>query len=79
MKKNLFYPILAVLGIIVGIIGLQANKKNQNSYLVLPNIEALSSSEVEVVSCVKEDGSVCVIIIDGVIAKEYKNKTRDLR
>lgn len=43
------------------------------------NIEALAETEIDVVSCIKENGSICVIIVDGVVVREYKNKTKDRR
>lgn len=80
MSKKLVKATLAVLVAI-------AVYASTNSFSAEPkltdlqraNIEALAETEIEVVSCIKENGSVCVIIADGVVIKEYKNKTKDRR
>ena len=68
---------LAGLGIFLG--GRTANAEQQLSDMQMANIEALTAGEITVVSCRYEKNAVCVIISDGVLLKEYKNKSKDLR
>ncbi|MCM1111005.1 MAG: NVEALA domain-containing protein [Clostridium sp.] len=81
MKQKLLIGAIAVVGIAISAFFGKNSLDHQNdlSEIQLANIEALSDNEIEVVSCRKENGSVCVIIVDGVVVKEYKNKTKDRR
>lgn len=78
-KNVLIAAVTAVITSAGSYLGYSANKNEGLSDIQLANIEALTDNEVTVVSCIKEKGSVCVIIANGVVIKEYKNKTRDRR